>query len=112
MRAAILWLATLVAGAGCATSIAPDPGLEGLALDTVGPTTVIPGTTIVIKGASFVDEQWGAAALHLVGDGLDVRWAAKFVDFNTLTVGVDAARIVEVGGESDFHGKATIEVIA
>ena len=109
MRAALL---IGLAAAGCATSVAPDPGLEGLALDTVGPVTIIPGTEIVIKGASFVDEQWGAASLHLVGDDLDERWTAKFVDFNTLTVGVDAARIVEVGGERDFHGTATVEVIA
>jgi hypothetical protein len=110
MRAWIL--IGLAAAAGCATTVAPDPGLEGLALTTVGPTTVIPGTRMVVKGASFVDEEWGAAVLHLVGDGVDVRWPAKFVDFNTLSVSVGFDRIVQVGGERDFHGTVRVEVIA
>jgi hypothetical protein len=111
-RSAALILLSLALGAGCATSVAPDPGLEGLALDTVGPTTIVAGTTVVIKGASFVDEQWGAAVLHLSGDGVDVRWPATFVDFNTLNAKIDAARMVQIGGERDFHGTAQVEVIA
>src|SRR5689334_16645100 len=98
MRAQLL--AVLVA-AGCATSTAKDPGLEGLALEKVAPTTIIPGTQVVVKGASFVEAEWGEATLHLTGDGVDVRWPATFVDFDTMTVAVDAAMLAEIG-ETDF----------
>ena len=83
----------VVAVAGCASSVAPDPGLEGLSISKVAPGTVVPGTKIVVKGASFVDEQWGAATLRLVGkaggQNVDLAWPAKFVDFSTMTVSVD-----------------------
>lgn len=101
-----------VALAGCASSVAPDPGLEGLALSKVAPGTIIPGTKIVVNGESFVDEQWGSAVLHLSGGSIDVSWPAKFVDFGTLNVAVDASKIDEVGGDSDFHGTAVVEITA
>jgi hypothetical protein len=100
--------------AACASSGTPDPGLEGLALTKVAPDTIIPGTKVVVTGASFVDIQWGEAVLHLTGDSgganLDVRWPATFVDFNTMHVAIDAAKVAEAGVASDFHGKAKIEV--
>jgi hypothetical protein len=102
--------------AGCASSTAPDPGLEGLSLSKVAPGTVIPGTKIVVSGASFVDEQWGTATLHLVGRAggtqVDEKWPAKFVDFSTLTVAVDAAKIDKLGGNTDFMGDVTVEYVA
>src|SRR6185312_7470424 len=102
----------LVALVGCASSVAPDPGLEGLALSKVAPGTIIPGTKIVVKGDSFVEAQWGTAVLHLTGGNVDVSWPAKFVDFGTLNVAVDADKITEVGGDVDFHGTAVVEVTA
>ena len=67
-----------------------------------------------MTGASFVDASWGTATLHLHGDadGIDVRWPATFVDFSTMTVAIDAAMIAEIGGDVDFHGTATVEVVA
>ncbi len=97
--------------AGCATSSAPDPGLEGLALSRVAPDTIIPGTKVRVSGASFVESQWGSATLHLTGNGADVRWPATFVDFSTLTVAVDAQMIEDVGVGA-FSGDAKIEVLA
>ncbi len=98
-------------GFGCASSAPPDPGLEGLALEKVAPDTIIPGTKIQLSGASFVESQWGTASLHLEGSGIDVRWPAEFVDFDTMTVAVDADKIREVGSGS-FHGTAKLDVIA
>ena len=111
MRALPVSLA-LAAAAGCATSTAPDPGLEGLAISQVAPETIIPGSKVFVTGASFVDAQWGTATLHLSGGGVDVRWPATFVDFDTMTVAVDSAMISDVGGATDFHGTARIDVIA
>src|SRR5688572_22041074 len=106
MRAAIAILLV-----GCASSTAPDPGLEGLAIDRVAPSTIIPGTKLHVRGASFVDEQWGEATLHLSGDGVDLRLPARFVDFSTLTVAIDAGTIAEVGNR-DFRGTARVDVVA
>ena len=69
-----------------------------------------------MKGASFVDEQWGDgfAASRRQGRRRERRpdVAAKFVDFNTLTVAVDAAKIDALGGDVDFAGDAFVEVVA
>ncbi len=107
MRGIVITLAL----AGCATSSAPDPGLEGLAVSRVAPDTIIPGTKVRVSGASFVESQWGNATLHLSGNGADVRWPATFVDFSTLTVAVDAQMIKDVGVGA-FSGDAVIEVLA
>lgn len=117
-RSTLFTLAALASGslAGCATSVAPDPGLEGLALSTVAPDTIIPGTKVVVTGASFVEAQWGQATLHLVGDAdgerVDIRWPAEFVDFDKMTVSIDNAAIDEVGGAVDFEGTATVDILA
>ncbi|MEJ7604002.1 MAG: hypothetical protein WKG01_39345 [Kofleriaceae bacterium] len=102
--------------AACASSTPPDPGLEALTLDKVAPDTIIPGTKVVVTGASFVDAQWGATSLHLTGTSagkaIDVRWPATFVDFNTMHVPIDGAKIAEVGTTADFRGTAQIEVVS
>ena len=114
VRAAVL-AATLVAG-GCGTALGPDPGLEGLAVTKVAPATIIPGSKVVVKGVSFVDQQWGEATLRLKGQAggraVDLRWPATFVDFGTLTVPIDGGKIDEVGGDVDFAGSATVEILA
>ncbi|HEU4614480.1 MAG TPA: hypothetical protein VFS15_20435, partial [Kofleriaceae bacterium] len=114
MRGSLLF--ALAAAAGCASSVAPDPGLEGLALDKVAPATLVPGSKLVVKGASFVDEEWGETTLHLVGkaggQNVDLSWPAKFVDFSTMTVSIDASMIDELGGDIDFAGEVSVEVVA
>ncbi len=110
-----LWFA-LVAAAGCASSVAPDPGLEGLALDKVAPSTLVPGSKLVVHGASFVDAQWGEATLRLVGkaggQNVDLSWPAQYVDFSTMTVSIDSTMIDQLGGDIDFAGEVSVEVVA
>ncbi|HZJ63933.1 MAG TPA: hypothetical protein VFD36_10490, partial [Kofleriaceae bacterium] len=105
--------------AGCAGSIGLDPGLEDLAVSAVAPATIVPGTRLIVSGGSFVDEAWGAATLHLQGmaggRAVDAAWPARFVDFGTLEVAIDGAKLGEiVGGASDaqFAGTATVEVVS
>jgi hypothetical protein len=113
-------LLVIVTVGGCAVSTSRDPGLEGLALATVAPGTIIPGTKIVVKGASFVDDAppqpWGTGTLRLKGraggTAVDLAWPAKFVDFNTLTVAVDGAKIDELGGNTDFSGEIYVEFVS
>src|SRR5207237_10559753 len=105
----LIVIATIVVSASCASSVAPDPGLDGLALSKVAPTTIVPGTQIVVTGASFVDDKWGAGTLHLVGQAggghVAVQWPAKFVDFSTMKVAVDAGKIDQLGGDADLAVK-------
>ena len=108
-----------LAAAGCAASIAPDPGLESLSLARVAPDTIVPGTKLVLGGDSFVDDQWGIATLKLSGQAngasVDVSWPATFVDFSTMTVAIDAGKLDQVGaagGSADFHGTAIVEIVA
>ena len=44
MRGRLLAASVLVVASGCGTAVEPDPGLEALALSSVAPGTVIPGT--------------------------------------------------------------------
>ena len=100
---------------GCATSTAPDPGLENLSVSAVAPQTIIPGTTVQVTGSGFVDPDWGTATLHLTGQGtesVDVRWPATFVDFQTMTIAVDPGLLGDAGGDGDFTGNATLDVVA
>ena len=110
------WVVAAALAGGCASSTSPDPGLEALALKSVKPGTIIPGTKLVIAGESFVDDQWGATTLHLVGkaggQNIDVSWPAKFVDFGKMTVAIDGGKLDQVGGDVDFDGTATVDVVA
>jgi len=110
---AIAWFA---AAAGCDGQGAADPGVESLELTGLAPATIVPGTQLVITGASFVDAPWGETTLHLHGRSggraIDVAWPATFVDFGTLGVAIDRNRLDELGGDGGFRGTATVEVVA
>ena len=101
--------------ASCARSDDPiDVGLEGLGLSAVNPGTVIPGSTLVIEGDSFVQSEWGASRLRLRGQAgggsVDVTVRAEFVDYDHMTALVTATFVEELGGDVDFSGDATMEV--
>ena len=86
-----------------------------LALRSVQPGTIVPGTVIVVEGDSFVDNPWGRSVLALSGeiDGVDVelRLPATFVDFQRLEVPVDASAFAEFGTDAGhFEGDAVVEV--
>jgi hypothetical protein len=111
-RVASLVLAGL---AGCAGTVAGDPGIQGLAIHEVAPATIVPGTLLIVTGAGFVDETWGAATLRLQGmageRAVDAAWPAAFIDPSTLSVPVDAGRFAALA-DGDLHGSALIEVVA
>lgn len=108
---------TLLLAAGCATSRGHgDVGLEGLAIDRVDPGIIIPGTLMAVTGESFVPDEQGSAVLHLVGtadgESVDVDWPATFVDYEHMTVAIDSQFLEEIGGDVDFTGDATVEVLS
>ncbi|MBZ0231983.1 MAG: hypothetical protein K8M05_06490 [Deltaproteobacteria bacterium] len=114
----------VVAGAvaglwACASSETPDVGLEALALTSVEPGVVITGTTLAIRGDSFVAAEWGASTLRLRGmaggRSVDVALPAEFVDYDNMTAQVDADVVAALGATgqvSRFSGEAVIEVVS
>ena len=112
-----LALVAVVLVSGCTAGVGgKDVGLEDLSLTSVAPTIIVPGTAIAIGGASFASSDWGTSSLHLVGtaggNAVDVSWAADFVDYQHMTVAVDAAQLLSIGGDVDFVGSATIDVVS
>jgi hypothetical protein len=91
-----------------------DPGLDGLAIESVDPIVVVPGTRIVVRGRSFVPADWGDSRLRLRGrlDGreLDVELDAGFVDYDRLEVAVTPEAFARLGGEGAFVGAAAVVV--
>ena len=97
-----------------------DPALEGLALVSVQPEVIVPGTAMLIEGRSFVEEPWGISHLQLDGtytfeggsepvDALLVP--SRFVDFDHLTVDVDGELFAALGAdEGTFTGTARVVV--
>jgi hypothetical protein len=114
-----VFLVAVVAGAGCASSDAPDVGLESLALTSVDPGVVITGTTLDIGGDSFVAAEWGESKLRLRGSSggrsVDLSLPAQFVDYDHMTASIDAGVIAELGATSGvvhFTGDAVMEVVS
>ena len=106
---------SVLCGCGSSGGGGEDPGLEGLALTSVDPGTVVPGSTLVIAGDSFVSPEWGTARLHLTGtigsNAVDVRLPAEFVNFQHMRIAVDPTFFAAVGADDgDFEGSATVEV--
>jgi hypothetical protein len=111
MRAAAMKRCLLLFLAACAPT-APSPGidtaLEGLALTSVDPGTLVPGSTIVVTGRSFVDEDWGESTLVITGSGTELRLPARHVSGSEL-------RVAWKGGEApvgELLGLAHVEVVS
>ena len=83
-RSLALLVAGLVACGGGSNGPDVDEALTSLALVSVNPGTIVPGTRIVIEGRSFVEEPWGQSYLELDGtlDGqpVDALLPATFVE--------------------------------
>ena len=90
-------------------------GLETLALTTVEPRLVLPGTRMQLEGASFLDEPLGISSLRLSG-AVDGRSAtidlpADFVDFDTMTVEITDDVFTSIGAdEGTFMGLLSVMV--
>lgn len=103
----------------CASSGGGDPrddtGLDGLAVLSVGPQTLVPGSRVVVSGRSFVGDEYGRTWLRLAGtfDGapVDVTLDASFVDYDELLVDWAGGAAAALPGESGtFSGDVTVEV--
>src|SRR5687767_11682143 len=112
----LLLAASLAAACSTGEQSAPnDTGLDGLAITSVNPDTLVPGSLLVVAGRSFVDEEWGTTRIRLTGtmDGasVDITLPVEFVDYGRLELqwpGGLTAGLPSDGGT--FSGDATVEV--
>ena len=121
MRVAMGLLLVLATGAACSfedPGEGADPSLEGLDIDSVSPSLFLPGSTLTIRGRSFVGQPWGTPTLHLRGeldDGtsrrqFEVVAPARFVEFDELEVDVDDHFLAQLGA-TDGEILATAQVV-
>ncbi len=115
-------LLCLVLLASCgSTNPAPpyDPALDGLILLEANPATMIPGSTLVLSGRSFVGAPWGSPTLSMTGTfdngseqyRVEFRSPARFVDSQTLEIPIDAEFLDLLGSNSGtFLGNLRIEI--
>ena len=116
-RRTALLFAALAAGctSGGGNTGRDDTGLDGLALTAVNPSTIVPGSLVVIEGTSFVGEPWGTPRLHLSGSfggsAAEIDLPATFVDFDRMEVSADDGFFAAFGAqEGDFEGSATVQI--
>jgi hypothetical protein len=111
-------VATLVLASACSFSESGphyQTGLEGLAIVSLDPGTVLPGSILVVEGRSFIDQPWGESELRLAGmfagRAVDVRVPVRFVDFEHVEVAVGEDMLAQLGArEGDFAGTAQVSV--
>jgi hypothetical protein len=100
----------------CGPSQTRDTGLDGLRLDTADPGLIVPGSTLVLCGASFVDAYLGSTKVVFDGvvgtNPVQFQLPARFVSAARVEVPVDAAFIAAVGGrlQGQLEGTLAIEV--
>lgn len=105
-------LVALSCGGG---DVAPPPlvAIQDITVDTVSPGLVLPGTTIVVNGSSFVPDFGGPSKLRLTGtfngEAVDVSLPAAFVDYDRMDVLWPGGGAAGLNGAGVFEGQATIE---
>jgi hypothetical protein len=117
-----LIVAVLVAGCAAHPELAPlDPGLDGLVVDEVRPSTVLPGTTLQLVGRGLPDPSAGSARLRIRGRALtsdgnardvDVTLPAHPISTTRLEAAIDRAAFTLLGGAGRLEAEATLIVDA
>jgi hypothetical protein len=105
------WLLFSLALVACApTTPGPqeDVALDGLRLDAVNPDVLLPGSVIVVAGASFVDAEWGTTTLVLSGGERELRLPARHAGGGELQVDWRGDEL----GPGSFRGEAHVEVLS
>ncbi len=112
-------LVALLLCAGCSgdegSGEAPaDDALAQLALTGISPSTLVPGTRLIIEGRSFVAPPWAEGALVLRSDAGEVaRAAVDFVDFERVELTVDGDTLAALGAPDGwFSGQAVLEFVS
>ena len=91
-----------------------DDALARLALTRISPSTLVPGTRMIIEGRSFVAPPWAEGALVLRAEAGEVlRAPVDFVDFDRLELSVDGDMLAALGAPDGwFSGQAVLEFVS
>jgi len=111
-----LLLFVLACGPGTVTA-PDDTGLDGLSLASLQPDALVPGSTVVLTGSSFVDAAYGESSLRLAGTfggaAVDVRLPLRFADYERMELAWTGARAAGFPADAGtFAGEATVEVVS
>ncbi|MCX4244698.1 hypothetical protein OEB96_28995 [Paraliomyxa miuraensis] len=92
-----------------------DSGLEALQLLDVNPKIIVPGSTVVIEGRSFLDQPLGVSWLRLQGGYsgylVDSYLPATFIDFDRMEIQASAELLRLLGPlPGTFSGRIQVEV--
>lgn len=117
MRRLLTIVALALATSACtdeAPPVPPPTEIEDIALVSIDPIGVVPGTTLVIVGSAFVPEIAGPSRLVLRGDiagePVDVSLNAQFIDYDRMEVFWPGGAAVGLPvPEGLLTGQATIE---
>jgi len=91
-------------------------GLEFLSVTSAEPHVIVPGTLLIVEGASFLDQPLGLSSLRLVGTyggaQIDTQIPAKFLDFDHLEVQMGTQSIGLLGANTgEFNGTMAASVL-
>lgn len=121
-RFSIVLAILLILSVGCEESdpiLNPnDPGSVNVTIESLSPQTILPGTTLTIKGTSFLGYPWGEMYLRLSGrlsDGatVDEYFLATFIDTTTITVFVDNRFMTAFNSTTvGFNGHVSVVAIS
>ncbi len=106
-----LLLALALAACNPVTSARRDTGLDGLALESVQPATLLFGTTLAITGRSFVDSDLGTSTLVLAGASKTVRLPLTYVSSSQMAATANAPLITAIGNTPNSIA-AHVEVVS
>ncbi len=112
MRTVLRVLASLLALVGCAPPAdgvsTTDRHVEPLVLTAVGPSEIVPGTVLVLRGRGFAHPDYGETRVELRGTGaggpVDRVIDAAWVSGDRLEVDVDRELFDALGGSGPFEG--------
>lgn len=114
-RALLLGVVAAAATACGPSEVVVDTGLDGLALASVQPARLVPGSRIVLRGRSFIGADYGTSRLRLRGRfggaSVDVALSATFIDYDEMWVSWPGGRAAGLPGDAGvFDGEAIVEV--
>lgn len=89
--------AMVTLGCGAAAEAPPDVAMIGLSLTSLGPSDLVPGTVLRVRGDAFVEAPWGETNLVLTLAGRAFTLPAAYVSETAVTVALDAAAFAAIG---------------
>ncbi len=99
----------------CSTTetLVDDSWVDPVFLDAIGPSTLLVGSEVVVRGEGFLDTKFGRNELHFLGptgSGVDVQVDTEYVDAQNLKLLVTAELLARLDmGDGGYQGAVRVE---